>query len=368
MNVNSVIRILHVVNSMNIGGAETMIMNLYRKIDRTKVQFDFMVHSNEKAAYDDEILALGGRIFRIPRCRGINIVDYVRQWSKFFSMHNEISIVHGHMGSSAAIYLYIANRRGRHTIAHSHSTNAGNTLFYIISYPTRYIAQLLFACSKKAGESRYGQKKWKEKNGIILKNGIDADKFTFRAEIRQKYRDEYNINGKFVIGHVGRFNTPKNHEYIIDIFYELQKIKPKSVLMLIGIGNLQEKIRNKVRSLNIEDKVIFMGLRKDVPDCMMAMDVFLFPSRYEGLPVTVIEAQAVGLQCYISDTITKEVIISDRVTCGNIHDNPHIWAKKLAHMQSENRETANESIFKNGYDVKKNAEWLSDFYIRMTEH
>ena len=208
------IRILHVLTAMNFAGTETLLMNLYRNIDRSQIQFDFAVTADHECAYDAEIQRLGGRIIHYPLYRGVNHFSYVSWWTHFFKNHPEYYIIHGHIGSTAAIYLHIANKFGRFTIAHSHSTsshrvNLHDMLYCVFSYPTRYVADYFMGCSRDALIDRYGKGILKNKNHFILNNGIDAQKYIYSKETRNNVREEIHISeDEIVIGTVGRLTPP----------------------------------------------------------------------------------------------------------------------------------------------------------------
>lgn len=361
------IRILHVIGQMNRGGAESMIMNIYRKIDKDKIQFDFVVHTDDICAFDEEILTLGGKIYRCPRFKGTNILTYKKFWNEFFKKHKEYKIIHGHIGSSAAIYLNIAQKYGLFTIAHSHSAGFGDgtkgAMYRLFSYPTRFIADYFFACSQNAGESRYGKKVTEEKSKFsVLNNAIDVDKYVFSESIRNKKAKELNLQGKFVIGHVGRFDKAKNQSYLIDVFKLISEKNENAVLLLVGDGVLKQSIVEKVKKYNLSDKVIFTGVRNDVNELMQVMDVFVFPSIYEGLPVTIIEAQASGLPCLISDTITNEVCVTQLVEKVSINMNHQEWEIRINQIKYK-RENQSEVIKSCGYDINTTVGELEKFYF-----
>lgn len=365
------IRVLQVFAQMNRGGAETMIMNFYRNIDRSKVQFDFVVHTNEKCSYDDEIKALGGNIYRIKSYDGKNHFDYKKSWSIFFKNNPQYKIIHGHMRSTASIYLKIAKKNNLKTIAHSHNTSSGNGLSAlaknILQYPIRYISDYFFACSMTAGEWLFGEKVCQNKNFYLVKNAIDSEQFIFDEEIRLSKRKEFNINDKFVIGHVGRFHPQKNHEFLIDIFKDVHINNKNAILLLIGDGEQKIKIKDKVDKYNLSDFVIFAGLRDDIPDLLQAMDIFLMPSFFEGLPVTLMEAQASGLNCMVSDTITNDVKITDLITFVSLKKSSKYWAEYImSNLAYYTRRKTHNEIRNAGYDVKKNVRWLEEFYL--TKH
>lgn len=363
------IRILHVIGQMNRGGAESMIMNIYRKIDREKIQFDFVVHTNSICDFDEEIKSLGGNIYSCPRFKGSNIISYIKFWKDFFEQHKEYKIIHGHIGSSAAIYLKIAKKYGLFTIAHSHSAGFGEgvkgTMYKIFSYPTRFIADYFFACSENAGITRYGENVVNNKSKFsVLNNAIDIDEYVFSEAVREKKAKELNLENKFVIGHVGRFDKAKNQEYLVEVFKIIAKKDKNAILLLVGDGVLKSYIAEKVKSYNLQDRVIFTGVRSDVNELMQIMDVFAFPSIYEGLPVTLIEAQAAGLPCIISDSITDEVCITNFVQKLPISESDiDIWSDEILKKQYFLRKNT-DSVQKSNYNINLIIEKLEKFYLR----
>lgn len=309
------IRILHVFGRMDRGGAETRTMELYRNTDRSKVQFDFMVHTAKKCAYDDEINRLGGKIYRVPSYKGINHLKYKKEWTDFFINNKKHKFIHGHMTSTAAVYLKTAKKFGIKTIAHARSTSSGDGFIGfakdLMRYPIKYTADYLFACSKSAGLWLYGKKHCRYSNFRVINNAIDSEPFIYNEKIRQKIRGEFNIADKFAVCHAGRFIKVKNHTFLIDIFAEIHKRNSNAVLLLAGDGELRGDIESKIAKSGLKDSVILTGVRSDIPDLFRAADVFLLPSLYEGLPGVLIEAQAGGLHCIASDSITEEAKITD---------------------------------------------------------
>ena len=360
------IRILHVVGRMDMGGTETMIMNLFRNINRKKVIFDFVVHTNKKGHFDDEIHSLGGQIYRVPRFKLYNIFSYYKSWQILLNRITNYKLMHGHIGSSASIYLNMAKKRGLHTIAHSHNTSMGLSIkgiaFSLLSYNTRYIAHSFFACSIDAGISRFG-KNIVNKNFSVINNAINVGMFEYNVKTRTSIQSKFNLKGKFVIGHVGRFNEQKNHEFVIDIFNEICKVQKNAVLLLVGDGELRKVIEEKARNLGLIDSVMFTGVRTDTADLYQAMDVFLFPSLYEGLGIVLIEAQAAGLKCIVSDVIPKEAHVTDLIKPISLKANVEIWADEVLKSASYERSANNSIIIEKGYDIKDTAKRLEDFYF-----
>lgn len=366
------IRVLHVLGNLNRGGAETMIMNLYRNIDRSKVQFDFIIHTKEKCDYTEEVKALGGKIFSIPKYTGKNHRQYKKHWHEFFKMHQEYKIIHGHVRSTASIYLNIAKRYGLTTIVHSHSTSSGKGLSALVKnllqYRIRNISEYLFACSESAGIWLFGKKSCKRDNFYILKNAVDAKKYIYNERIRLEKRKEFLLDGRFVVGHIGRFHESKNHNFLVDIFKSIYDQNKKAVLMLVGDGQLRQSIEKKVFELGLGDSVIFTGVRSNIPELLQVMDVFVFPSIYEGLPVTLIEAQASGLKCFVSDNITSEVNVTDLVKNISLKDTEENWASQiLSANNAYSRKDTSQEIIKSGYDIKDSSKWLENFYLKISD-
>lgn len=359
------IRVLHVIGIMNRGGAETMIMNLYRNIDREKVQFDFVENTPERGIYENEILSLGGRIIHCPKFNG-NVISYVRWWDTFFDKHkDEYTFVHGHIGSTAAMYLASAKKHGIKTIAHSHSTytesfNLKQLQYQILSYPVRYISDYYFACSEDAGISRYGNKV----SFHVVRNAIDTSAFKYDPKLRDSVRSELRLSNNIqVFGHVGRFTAEKNHTFILKVFKVLLKSN-NAVLLLAGDGPLRSKIEKEAEELGISRKVLFLGVREDIPALMNCMDVMIFPSVFEGLPVTLVEAQCSGLRCIISDRISDECVLTDDlITYMSLDKDVEAWADKAAALCNYQRFSHAEDIIRAGYDIKYNAKWIQNFYL-----
>lgn len=360
------LRVLRVIGKMDRAGAETMIMNIYRCIDRSRIQFDFLVFSKERGDYDDEIEALGGMIYRMESLRGYNYLIFSRRFDRFFDAH-PYKIVHGHIGSLANLYVTAAKKKGAYTIVHSHATNSDRFLeriiYQILTYKTRYIADYYFACSRQAGVDRFGKKIVTSGRFKIVKNAIDCEKYRYNLERHEALKRQYGYENKLVIGHVGRMAPEKNHEFIIDIFNDIIKIEKNAVLFLVGRGPEEENIKKTVCQKGLEKKVIFGGVRDDVPDMMNMFDVFVFPSLYEGLGIVGIEAQAAGLPCFFSDAIPNEAVVTKNVCKISLSDSSEKWAKKIIEkVERYNRKDTYDLLVASGYDIKKVAEEMESFY------
>lgn len=376
------IRVLQVFTVMNRGGAESMIMNYYRNIDRTKVQFDFLVHRKERGHFDDEIALLGGKIFRMQPIKFETLVSYQKELDRFFLLHNEYAIIHSHLNALSKFVLKKAMKFNVPIrIAHSHialTTFRYQSFFrkdisfkenfkilfktYIKKSVSKY-ATHYFACGIDAGNWLFGKENIHKVS--IINNAIDASKFEYNAEVSKKNKRELSVENKLVIGHIGRFNTQKNHLFLIDIFKEIQKIQVNSVLLLIGEGDLMSAVKEKIKSYNLENAVHLLGVKSDVSYYLQAMDIFLFPSLYEGLPVTLIEAQAAGLKVITSENVSKEAKLTNLVEFVSLEKPATYWATKVLECFSEyERPKTFSLISESGYDIKVNALELQQFYLK----
>lgn len=361
------IRILHVLGGISLGGAESRIMDLYRHIDREKMQFDFLIHQTEKGYYEEEIEALGGRIYRVPRFRLYNIAAYKKALRAFFAGHHEFKVVHGHMTSTAALYLPIAKKCGVPvTIAHARSAGVDKgikgAVTRLLRVPLKKRCDYMFACSMVAAESVFGMENAHAGRVKIVPNAIDVKQFTYQEEMRIRMRRALSLEDKFVIGHVGRFHYAKNHEYLLAVFQKIVSRKSNAVLLLLGEGSRMEEMKERALSLGIADQVIFCGNQKETWNYYQAMDFFVFPSRFEGLPGTVVEAQGAGLRCLISDTIADEVKITELVDSLNIEEKPEKWAEYVLAHETYERTNRYEQIAAAGFDVSQQAAWYEHFY------
>lgn len=373
-SITEPIRVLHVVGRMDRGGIETLIMNLYRNMDRSKVQFDFLAHYGREAVYNEEIRSMGGRIHEMPALKDDRHVYYWRlfQYKKalceFFRSY-DYKIIHGHMTNTASIYMPIAKKYGVTTrIAHSHNTHgkAGLLGFVtnVLQKPIYKNATDWFACSKAAAYWFYPKEAVEAGKVTIIPNVVDAERFRFNEDKRDHMRRELGLEGKIVIGCIARFRPEKNHLFLLRVLQEVLQTKHNAVLLMAGEGPCEEKVKEKAIKMGIQDKVLFLGIRTDIPDILQTMDVFVLPSLWEGLPVTGIEAQASGLHCVVSDGITKEMNALDMVDYVSLDAPLKVWAEKIIRCSKKPRIDTYGAMKSAGYDIHTAAPMLQEFYLR----
>lgn len=371
------IRVLQVFGEpLSNGGQESFIMNMYRNINREKVQFDFYTpYYCDNSRLKNEIENLGGRVFTSNG-------KFLEQGSKkdfkknikTFLKDKKYDIIHIHSGSIYSLMIaakYARKSGAKSVIVHSHCGGFYNLKYriikalsvpYFLKYPTHY-----FACSKLAAEWKFPKSVIKKQKYIILNNAVDTSKLYYSVDIRKKTRKELNIDNNFVVGHIGRFSIQKNHEFLIDIFKEILKIRNDAILLLIGTGELQGKIKNKVIKLGIEKNVMFLGIRKDINELLNAMDVFVLPSFFEGLPVVGVEAQATGLPVYASTNITKELPIKELINYYSLSEPAENWAKEIIndYNKMSDRKSTTDKMVLAGFEVKNAAKKMEDIYLEI---
>lgn len=351
-------RLLCIVSAMNTGGAETFLMKLYRKLDKTKYQMDFCVNDLRKGFYDDEIKSLGGKMYVIP-CKSNGLKAFKRGLSDVIKNNNYKYVMRITSNAMGFYDLKIAKRCGasRCIVRSSNSSDGSGwkikAVHLLGKFLFRRYVDVKIAPSDLAAKYTFGKKEYENGKVTILHNAIDLNQYCFSMSERKRIRKEFNIaEDALVIGHVGRFSIQKNHEFLIDIFTDIHTLDKNAVLLLVGTGELLEQVRYKVEKNLLQDKVIFCGVRKDIPQLLSAMDVFLFPSFYEGMPNTVIEAQATGLPCIISDTITREANITGLIKYNSLNDSSKVWAKDAIKAASKLRVNTKDKYMQVGYDIE----------------
>ena len=353
-------RVLCIVGGMNAGGAETFLMKIYRTIDKEYFQMD--VATVVPGVYDEEIQTMGGRVYRItPKTQGPikNFLDIKNLVKK----ENYKSVLRVSQSSLSALELLAAKCGGAEITAFRSSnsnTTSGDILNGVIHRLFMWMpiafANVRIAPSTEAAEFMYGKKCIKNGKAVLLNNGLDLDVFRYDEDLRKVIRSELGVEDNIkLLGHVGRFIKQKNHRFLIEVFSEVHKKDTNTMLVLVGQGELEDEIKNRVEELGLTDSVIFTGVRKDVPALLSAMDVFVFPSFYEGMPNTVIEAQATGLPCLISDKITKEVKITDLVKYLDLEKGDE-WVEKILSINLEVRKGYEQTFVEKGYDIQSQVE------------
>ena len=352
-------RILQVVTYMGRGGIETMLMNYYRQMDRTKIQFDFLVHRDFEADFDREIEALGGRIYRVPPMNPLK-PSYWKALDDFFRAH-PYEIVHCHLNYKSGVVLAAAKRAGVPVrVAHAHiaSMQKNWTVFArkLMGLLIPRTATHCLTCGQEAGKAVFGKMPF-----AFMANALHAERFRFSEAVRRSKREELNLQDAFTLLHVGRFDPQKNHNFLLDLFAEVRRRDPRAVLLLAGDGPLRPEMEQKAAALPA-GSVRFLGVRKDIPDLLQAGDVFVFPSTFEGLPVTMIEAQAAGLPCVMSANITDECVVTELVKVLPI-DDPAVWADAILAAKGTPRTDRLADIQQSGYDITTAADKLTRFYL-----
>lgn len=360
------IRVLHILQRMEAGGTQALLMNIYRKIDRTKVQFDFLVVYKEKQFYDDEIESMGGHVYKLSFREDLKLPKFQKDLKNFFKQHHEYQIVHCHAYTIGYFCLKAAKKAGIPVrIAHSHS----NAAVHDVKLPLKLIMQKLFtiystdlfACSEEAGKFAFKGKKF----GIV-QNAIDSQKFIADANIREEIRKALRVENKFVVGHVGRMQPEKNHNFLIDVFAEIKKKKLDAELILVGTGPLEEKVRSKVADKGLTESVQFLGNRKDMNRIYQAMDVFVFPSLFEGLGIVAIEAQAAGVPIVCSEGLPPETDITPIYRKLMLSDGEQRWADAALEIAQNPMAHTNmqKYVIDAGFDMSATAKNMESYYLR----
>ncbi len=366
------IRVLQVIGVMDRGGAETMVMNLYRAIDRSKIQFDFLVHEQREGDYDAEISRLGGRFLRLPRFNGLNAASYRKQVRAIFAEHPEYRVVHGHIGSCAPIYLSEAKRAGAYAIAHSHAQNFESGLaglgFKVVARPVRGVADYFMACSREAGFDRFGKTIVSGDRFSIVPNGINVVRYACDQASHEEAKAALGLAGRPVVCHTGRLIPVKNHAFLLDVFARVHARIPEAVLVCAGRGELEAQLKARAAELGLAESVRFLGVVDNVPEVLAAADAFVFPSVKEGLPLAVVEAQASGLPATISTGVPDLALVSDRARRIPLDEGADAWAafvlEDLDRAASRPRTDAVEQVRKHGFDIVDSAARISEFYER----
>ncbi|MBE6470635.1 MAG: glycosyltransferase family 1 protein [Coriobacteriaceae bacterium] len=367
------VRVLQVIGAMNRAGAETIVMNLMRSIDRDRVHFDFLVHEQKRCDYDDEIEALGGTIYRIPRYNVANGPAYRRICKRFFAEHPEIDVVHGHIGSSSAIYLDEAKKAGCATVVHSHrdspkaktiKSRVRRNFYGALIRKVPGIADEFLACGYQAGVDRFGVGVAAGPHFHVMNNGIDLSKYTCDERDHEEAKARLGYAGVPLVGNVARLVPEKNQAFLLEVFAKALEANPRARLVLAGRGPTEEALRAQAASLGIADSVEFLGVRDDIPEVLKALDAFVFTSTLEGLGMAVVEAQAAGAPCITSDAVPQTAIVSGIAQRISLDEGVDEWARRLNDVlaAAEPHRSQVDEVRAHGYDIAEVASWMADFY------
>lgn len=353
------------IASLYNGGSQAMIMNLYQRIDRSRVQFDFVVDHPEYDAYRTLVEDLGGKVYTVPVFNGRNFFQVISGWEQLFQAHPEYSILHSHARSYASIYLPVARRNGLKTIVHSHNTSNGKGLSSlaknILQYPLRYQSDYYFGCSRDAGRWLFGDRIVSSDRFFVLNNAVDAQKFRYDPKAREEYRKQFDIKDENVYLQVGSLSDQKNHLFSLEVFQKLCQDRPDCRLYIAGVGEKEQIIREKIDAYHLNRNVFLLGRRNDVDKLLQMADCYIMPSIYEGLSVAAVEAQASGIPCLLSDVVSREVKITD--VCEFLPLDADVWKQRLDDKFV--RKDTYDQIKNAGYDISDTSAWLTEFYERI---
>lgn len=360
------IKVLHIVSSINGGGVGAVVYNYYSHMNKDLINFDIIALEEEGNQFLHEpFKKLGAEIYYVSK----NFKDRFKQVYKIMS-ENKYDVVHCHMEDVSAIYLMLAKKVGINVrIGHGHLANIDekNVTYYIkrcFKPFLKYYATHSYACGLDAGKYLWGKKAVEKGNVEIMHNAVDVELNKYNPEIRKKVRNQLRLSDEMVVGNIGRFSYQKNHEFLINCFFEVQKVHKNAILLLVGEGELKDDVIKLITSLNINDKVRLLGLRKDVNELLQAMDIFVLPSRYEGLPVVGIEAQAAGLPCIISDAVTKEMKVIDGVEFLPLNKGSKYWSDKIIELyEQHSRQNSKDDMIKYGFDIETEAYRVGKLYF-----
>lgn len=361
------IKVLHVLSKMSFGGVQSVVMNYYRHIDRSKVQFHFVVQSSENFFYDEEIKKLGGKIYQVAPIHS-NRKQFERDFFRVLKENPDYKIVHCHQNFLNIVPLRIAKKADVPIrISHSHSNYKASSFIKEIQRKAfraliSYYATDYFACSIVAAQWLYGHHS-KSSKCKIINNAIETKKYLFNEDIRYKKRKELGIDKELVLIHVGMFTDSKNQEYLFKVFEKVYDININTLLLLIGDGENRVKLMNAAKECSDNDNIIFLGKKDNVHEYLMAADLFVFPSKYEGLGMSVIEAQMSGLPCIVSNAVPKEVDLFGDVTFVSINESPETWANIIIQYNKSRRLHKIESLINTNYEIEIEVTKLTDYYL-----
>lgn len=365
------VKILQVFTTLNRGGAEVNMMNYLRNMDCSKFQMDFLLHRSERGAFEEEVTEYGCQVFHVPALHPLKLNAYRKEVQSFFQEHSDYDIVHGQTSEiGAIIYEEAEKQKIPVIIAHAHlakmNWDVKSPFRLVWRRLTRQFADTYFTCSQDAAVWLFGKKG--AKRAWQMNNAIDTEIFRYNPAVRENIRRQLDLKTELCFLCVARFQKQKNHLFLLEVFSQIIKLQPDAKLFLVGDGELKTAIKKKIDDLNLQNSVLLLGLRSDVNVLMQAMDVFLMPSLFEGLPVSLVEAQASGLHCVISDTISEEsILIDDLVRMVSLKDSPKKWAEEIIAFSDYERKDTSPLILEKGYDIRENAKRLEQKYVELLQ-
>jgi len=367
-------RVLHVVSSMERGGAETLIMNIYRNIDRRKIQFDFITHSDKPGDFDQEIKRMGGKIYQISSLGSSGPIRYLKALMKIMSTNHYIA-VHAHTDFQSGFPALAAKIcKINHRICHSHSTNwlqngfKGLLMLKLLQFLIKISATHMCSCSEEAAQFLFGR----HSNRVhILKNGIDINDF-LKADTksREQIVEELHLSSDSkIIGHIGRFSESKNHLFLLKVLKQMVEKDSSYIALLVGDGPLRKSIELEVERLGLENHVRFLGVRSDIPNLMSAFDIFLFPSKFEGFGIVLLEAQCSGTPCIVADTVPNSTDMGlGLVTYLPLEERVDKWCDSLKNslvIEKPNNHSILKNVSKLGFNIHDNVhDWIKLYGLR----
>ena len=359
------IRVAQIMGKFNAGGIKSVLLNYYNNIDKDKIQFDFIIDNDSMSHDYSEVELMGGKVYKVPPVK--DLIHYIPTLYKLLKT-NDYKIVHAYINTLNIFPLfvsYLANIPVRigENLSTAHYGESKTRLKALLKPFAKLFANRYAACSKLAGKWMYGEKTLRNGKVKIFNNAIDLDKFHYNPQLRNETRRKYKLEGMFVIGHIGRYQYQKNHNFLIDIFDEIHKLDDSTILVLIGYGNLKDSIFEKIAKLGLTDYVVDLGAREDIAQFYNAMDCFVLPSFYEGLPVVGVESQATGVPCIMSTEVTRETKITDITEFINLDESAEMWAKRILKWKNYKRKRVDDQITASGYNIKNEAHLLKEYYI-----
>lgn len=357
-------KILQMTSDLDGGGVDSILYNYCSRMS-PEIKCDFIVSSDREGILEEPLRAMGSKVFHVARIRDAFHLRQ-RQLKDIFAF-SKYDAVHDHSGYKGFFFLDLARRMGINCrIAHSHiasipETVTGSVERALITPLTKSVATHLFACGTDAARWMWGERAVVEKRVTIMPNGIDTSQFKFSESERQRVRSQMGLEGKFVIGNVARLSEQKNHEFLLRVFSRVLSINPDSILMIVGRGDLEKKLKEQAAAMHLDESVLFLGIRDDVYSLLNAMDVFVLPSKYEGLPVTLVEVQTNGLPVVVSDMVTDEVRIALNYKKLSLHSGIDDWARCIISLNGSRSQDV-ENIVKK-YDINVLAQRQLEWYL-----